>query len=1078
MSSTGQAVGGIVGAVVGFVYGGPGGAIYGAQLGMAAGGLLDPPKLPSISGPRLSDLSVQTSSYGVPLARLYGTVPIVGNIFWLENNRIKEVVKKQKQGGKGGPSQEVKTYSYYATFAVALADTSKTGPILGVRRIWIGPVLWYNNGSFNLETLTSSAAKRAAAGMKGGSATSGPRFALYDGSPTQQPDARMQADIGVDDCPAYRNTAYIVFYDLPLEKWSNSLQAAQVKVEVVTASGSTPYLLDEIDLSDSPIDDYHQILISKPLAQYIDAARATFYLTATELAVVTTQRATTTGGKEISSVATLLTGGALTALYIKQDTQQAAASGSVSGYYWHEIGEFFYPAYVDRAVQKEGITLQFSNSLISIPGQYTAPSAIAPAALYTVSAGASESFVDVDIFGGEIYALVYNTASGDYSVEVYDETLALARTVTSTYLNSVVTSAAATDAAVFVTEQEICVYSGESEREFVFIDHSGAELSTVTLPPGSLGAAGNTGVRHGMTLFGRLVWMWNSGDQIMRVFNLESPDLSLVPLADIVSAELQLSGAIDTADIDVADLTAGVRGYRIPGGTIRSALAPLQGAFPFDLTPSGYQIKAVPRGQSAVATIDAGELGAVAGTGIADVVLDGPGREMDTQLPKELTVKYLDAARDYDVNQQSYGRIATDAVGSEVQDVALVMTGDEAAGMAQTLLFLRWLERDDYTATLPPTYNNLEPADVVNIVTDYATIPLRITEISDRADGVRECRFKPNAAAIYTPNATGGQGVLPDGEIPLPGDSLLVLLDVPLLRTDLDSPGFIATMSGETVSWPGGTAYRSNDNGATFTDVQSFPLPGTLGIARGTLGADDGLVIDRTSTLTVDWRAGTPESVTEDQILSGYNYYAYGADGRWEIVAIADIDLQVDGSYLCSTLLRGMYGTAWATGLHAAGDYLVLLDDADNAFIGSDYGSFGVERIWRGVTFGETTDTASDQLFSYDGVNLKPLSPVNAAATRDGSNNISATFNRRSRYTDSFWSTGVQPVLGEATEAYEIDVLSGAVVVRTITATTGAFSYSAADQTADGLTPGDPVPFEIYQISATVGRGYPLEVTL
>jgi len=43
MSSGGQVLGGVVGAVAGFFLGGgPTGAVYGAQIGMMAGGYLDP----------------------------------------------------------------------------------------------------------------------------------------------------------------------------------------------------------------------------------------------------------------------------------------------------------------------------------------------------------------------------------------------------------------------------------------------------------------------------------------------------------------------------------------------------------------------------------------------------------------------------------------------------------------------------------------------------------------------------------------------------------------------------------------------------------------------------------------------------------------------------------------------------------------------------------------------------------------------------------------------------------------------------------------------------------------------------
>ncbi len=212
MSSVGQAVGGIAGAVVGFFVGGPSGALYGAQLGMMAGGYLDPPKGPTIEGPRLDDLTVQTSTYGAVIPRLYGTITTSGNVFWLENNKLKEKVKKTKSGGKGGGSATTtKTYSYYPTFAVGLCQ----GPIVGVRRLWIRDRLIYDAGSSDMSAIIASN-------------QSASLFDIYTGTDAQLPDDRMQATLGIDATPAYRGLAYLVFKDLPLKDYGNSLLGAQV----------------------------------------------------------------------------------------------------------------------------------------------------------------------------------------------------------------------------------------------------------------------------------------------------------------------------------------------------------------------------------------------------------------------------------------------------------------------------------------------------------------------------------------------------------------------------------------------------------------------------------------------------------------------------------------------------------------------------------------------------------------------------------------------------------------------------------------------------------------------------------
>ncbi|EXF45279.1 hypothetical protein BAY1663_02358 [Pseudomonas sp. BAY1663] len=213
MSSGGQIVGGIVGAVVGFYVGGPMGALQGAALGAGVGAALDPPKGPTVEGPRLSDLSIQTSTYGAFLPRVYGTVGISGNIIWLENNRLRETVRKEKQGGKGGGSKTtVKTYSYSATFALALCE----GEIDAVRRIWCSDKLIYNNSSSDLDTIIAS--NRSAAGWR-----------LYRGTDNQLPDPRYEANVGVGNASAFRGIAYLVFYDFQLADYGNTLQALSSK---------------------------------------------------------------------------------------------------------------------------------------------------------------------------------------------------------------------------------------------------------------------------------------------------------------------------------------------------------------------------------------------------------------------------------------------------------------------------------------------------------------------------------------------------------------------------------------------------------------------------------------------------------------------------------------------------------------------------------------------------------------------------------------------------------------------------------------------------------------------------------
>lgn len=154
----------------------------------------------SQSGPRLKELAVTTSSYGSALPRLFGRMRVPGTIIWATDL----VEHREKSGGgKGRPS--VTTYSYSASFAVALASR----PILGIGRIWADGNLL-----------------RGAAGDLKVDGT----FRLHTGERDQLPDPLIAAAEGTQQCPAFRGIAYLVFEDLDLADFGNRIPALTFEV--------------------------------------------------------------------------------------------------------------------------------------------------------------------------------------------------------------------------------------------------------------------------------------------------------------------------------------------------------------------------------------------------------------------------------------------------------------------------------------------------------------------------------------------------------------------------------------------------------------------------------------------------------------------------------------------------------------------------------------------------------------------------------------------------------------------------------------------------------------------------------
>jgi hypothetical protein len=106
---------------------------------------------------------------------------------------------------------------------------------------------------------------------------------------------------------------------------------------------------------------------------------------------------------------------------------------------------------------------------------------------------------------------------------------------------------------------------------------------------------------------------------------------------------------------------------------------------------------------------------------------------------------------------------------------------------------------------------------------------------------------------------------------------------------------------------------------------------------------------------------------------------------------------------------------------------------------------------------------------------LKPLSPVHIAAVRAG-DGIHISWIRRTRIDGDGW--GIEVPLGEESEAYALDILSGGSVVRSIACVTQQALYASADELADFGAVQTSLHVRVAQMSSTVGAGHAAEVTL
>lgn len=121
-------------------------------------------------------------------------------------------------------------------------------------------------------------------------------------------------------------------------------------------------------------------------------------------------------------------------------------------------------------------------------------------------------------------------------------------------------------------------------------------------------------------------------------------------------------------------------------------------------------------------------------------------------------------------------------------------------------------------------------------------------------------------------------------------------------------------------------------------------------------------------------------------------------------------------------------------------------------------------------------ESYAERVFAFRGVARRPMSPVHISGKRVAADLMMTWIRRTPRGGDS-WEP-VEVPLSETIESYEVDILDGATVVRTIAASTPRATYTEAEQIADFGATRSSVSVRLYQLNPEWGRGSPAFATV
>lgn len=926
------------------------GAALGWTIGSLAGAALFPTKLPTQYGPRLSDLKVQSSAYGVGIPIVFGGMRTAGNVIWSPG--IRERKKKKKSGGKGGPTQTVVTYTYSCSFAVGLC----AGPIAGVRRIWADGVLIYDLGdAASAETIAAS--NQSAAGIR-----------IYPGDETQLPDPTIEAHLGAGQVPAYRGLAYIVFTDLALAKFGN--RVPNITAEIVTSGSTVDYRrLSATSLGlgygDVVSLGWHDgvMRFAQPggtVAHSIGPDGA--YLGQSAYDGFLPSRSGRLIGSNYREQFIVATGATGDLIYDEADASL-------------ELGTATYPVLRagDQVLDDLFPASRYMRGLAIDPGTETPVLFVLTSSSSSPSSNATHWYLLRGGTGsfGSSYAI---DRSGTLTTPGSLGEIGVS-TICSTGFGS---SLDAYGVAVLEAERYVWLAYGSGNGQVecweigdddvlrrLGILQVGAGLPSYNFAAPALAASDGICIAY--------------CDGHSSVFTRATGLAPTAPsIGDIVGALCERAG-LDAAEYDVSDLTDTVTGYALAQPTsARAAIEPLAAAFGFDAVESGDVMRFVQRGGAIAATIAADQLGAHAYGETPPPVLTTT-RADEADLPRAVRVLYIDPAADYQQGAQEARRLQTASRNEATVELAVAMSAAQARSAALAILYRAWQGRESYKLAAARDYLALEPTDPIIA----AGQRMRLISVARGANGVLQYEAeREDTGTIYGLTLPADGGTHAPQSVGLPGPTALAVLDLPALRDQDDDGGVYLAARGYLSGWEGAVVYRSADAGETWAEIDTLLDAATLGTATTALADGQATVWDFANTVTVRLLNGTLDSASESAVLNGANAAALGYHGRWEIIQWQTATLVGTNTYTLSGLLRGRRGTEWATGLHAIGDAFVLLDAADltRSLLGS--ADYGVSRRWRGASVGLDTLSGDSRDIAAVPESLVPYSPVHLSAIR------------------------------------------------------------------------------------------------
>jgi hypothetical protein len=1053
---SGKIIGSIVGAAAAYFTGGIALVGFGAAIGGALGSLLDPKEI--IEGPRLEDLKVQVSTYGIGIPRLYGTERFGGNVIWSTDKL--EIATDTEAGKGGGPIN--RNYKYYVHMSLLLCETPRDGSTVSIMKFFQdGKLIWDASSGIPIASALASAENPYSA------------FVLFQGHNDQLPDPIEESWTGgPGTCSAYRGIVRIRMIAIECPGG----RVPQFSFVLTNSVSVTPTLTygTQSAFPAFLFASYSRVPVADPLTVFLEMDVGT-------------------GPARHKRIDVWALGQDYSTQLRSIETDNAHNYAALVGVCDIDLLCFRYvPAStgVDEGVNR--VFLADGTNKVFAPGFKAYGQTSSRCAKwknhFVITGDVNQGTTDAALFEWDTGDLVATSPSlGATEVWITDSYIWTQTGTVSSLYSTVDFSFIGSTAMPAGMSGDSLYFSPTEGDQLMAFSNSAAGINTCDLWRLTVSAATITfTIIYSSPTFripamnsktigyssGVLVCVADGSPTTQRkLFVIRFNPLTLIPrkVKDVILGECLLAGdgVYDVTGIPDSDT---VIGYKIANpASARANIEPLLtliGGYVVDEDGATKFKKFADI--TSVASVSFDELGQAEGDASGEAMPLNRTQEID--LPRSVTTTYIEPTNDYQTAAETEVRQVTDATEDVQISLPICVTSDQAKKVSQMSLYDRWRRQNTRTTSVSRKFAAVSPGDGVTIEYPRGTWKLWLVLSTNDTGAVCEWSLCPGDASIFTQTAIGATGYTSQLVDALAPPTKMQILDMPIVR-DEDNNASLYVAFDSYATGPADAELFVGDDDTTLTSRGTVSTSAPLGFAETVMGAWAVNVVDESNLVTVNLGDDVFNSCTRDVLLAGGGeYWAYGAPGRWEIGASAQGDSLGSGRYTLSRHLRGLFGTERFTGTHVAGDVFVLLRIAGMLRPNLSVGEIGQAKLYRAVTKNRSFDSVPSTTYSNTGEGLKPLSPVNLRRT-DANDLI---VDRRSRLAMNN-STGALP-LGETAEAWFWEFYNDSTYTTLLgSTTTNTSAVTAAQQLLAGVSPSNRAYVRVRQLSDSAGPGHELQ---